>query len=131
MLPLDHSAILSTCIKLPPVFKTFVFFSILNGCLRQVLLYLKFMTCDPWLYTIDHPKFIVSNQKEKIYWSTKCQRFLVQKSPGSHILLHFSLNYQGRVQLKSTVRWRHQFRMCMQLVMFAMHHGKKLPIGFR
>ena len=36
--PREHSAMLSTFIKLPFVFKTFVLF-ILNGRLRQVLLY--------------------------------------------------------------------------------------------
>ena len=36
MLQGEHSAILSTCIKLPSVFKTFV----LSGCLRPVLLYI-------------------------------------------------------------------------------------------
>ena len=35
---LEHSAILSTCIKVPSVFKTFVL-SVLSGRLRQVLLY--------------------------------------------------------------------------------------------
>ena len=34
----EYSAILSTCTKLPPIFKTIVL-SILNGRLRQVLLY--------------------------------------------------------------------------------------------
>ena len=35
---LEHFAILSTCIKLPPVFKTIL----LSGCLRQVSLYIGF-----------------------------------------------------------------------------------------
>ena len=37
--PREHSAILLTFIKLPFVFKTFVFCLFLSGCLRQVLLY--------------------------------------------------------------------------------------------
>ena len=37
--PREHSAILSTFIKLPFVFKTFVL-SILRGCFRQVLLHI-------------------------------------------------------------------------------------------
>ena len=27
--------------------------------------YLEIITCDPSIYTMDHPKFIVSNQKEE------------------------------------------------------------------
>ena len=43
--PVEHSAILSTCTKLPPVFKTFVLYT-LGGCLRQVSLYNYSSTCD-------------------------------------------------------------------------------------
>ena len=39
---MEHSAILSTCIKLPPVFKTFVL-SFLSNRLRQVSLYAQFV----------------------------------------------------------------------------------------
>ena len=38
--PREHSAILSTFIKLPYVFKTFDL-SVLSDCLRQALLYLR------------------------------------------------------------------------------------------
>ena len=38
--PMEHSAVLLTCIKLPHGSKTFVL-SIFSGCFRQVLLYLS------------------------------------------------------------------------------------------
>ena len=28
-------------------------------------MYLEIMTCNPLIYTIDHPKFVVSNQEEE------------------------------------------------------------------
>ena len=30
----------------------------------EIQFYLKIITCDPSVYTIDHPKFIISNQNE-------------------------------------------------------------------
>ena len=39
MLPLEHSAIVLTCIKLPFVIKIFVLSVFLSGCFTQVLLY--------------------------------------------------------------------------------------------
>ena len=32
---------------------------------KEIQFYLKILACDPLIYTMDHPKFIVSNQKEE------------------------------------------------------------------
>ena len=32
---------------------------------EKIQFHLEIITCDPWIYTMDHPKFIVSNQKEE------------------------------------------------------------------
>ena len=61
MLQREHSAILSTCIKLTSIFKTFVL-SILSGRLRQVLLY---------MYTVDFSKKLFYHE------SNICNIFLV------------------------------------------------------
>ena len=38
--------------------------------------YLEIIPCDPWIYIMDHPKFIVSNKKEE---SISAQRVLIKK----------------------------------------------------
>ena len=32
---------------------------------KEILFCLEIITCDPWMYTMDLPKFIVSNQNEE------------------------------------------------------------------
>ena len=32
---------------------------------KEIQFYLEIMTCDPLIFTMDHPKFIVSSQKEE------------------------------------------------------------------
>ena len=32
---------------------------------KEIQLYLEIIACEPSIYTMDHPKFIVSNQKEE------------------------------------------------------------------
>ena len=32
---------------------------------KEIQFYLEIITCDPSIYTMDHPKSIVSNQKEE------------------------------------------------------------------
>ena len=32
---------------------------------KEIQFYLENITCNPSIYTMDHPKFIVSNQKEE------------------------------------------------------------------
>ena len=43
--PMDHSAVVLTCIKVPHGFKTFVFLFLI-GCLRQVSLYMHLCVHD-------------------------------------------------------------------------------------
>ena len=33
---------------------------------KEIQFYLEIITCNPSIYTMDHPKFIVSNQKEEL-----------------------------------------------------------------
>ena len=32
---------------------------------KEIQFYFELMTFDPWIYAMDHPKFIISNQKEE------------------------------------------------------------------
>ena len=56
--PVEHSAVLLTCIKLPHGFKSFVL-SILSGRLRQVSLYyyLFYLQIDLFYYVMRCPLF--------------------------------------------------------------------------
>ena len=38
------------------------------------LFYLEIITCDPSIYTMDHPKFIVSNQMEESISTQRVKR---------------------------------------------------------
>ena len=47
----------STLVKMPHYWK--------SHAAAQILFYLENTTCDPFIYTMDHPKLIVSYQKEE------------------------------------------------------------------
>ena len=92
MLQEEHSAILSTFIKLPSVIKIFVL-SILNGRLRQVLLYLSFFR---FLFNVDVDGlvFLVHHHPEdeheilslkKVLASTLSARVQVRSKENCHL----------------------------------------------
>ena len=77
MLPREHSAILSTFIKLPFVFNTFYLFCLfLSGRLRQILLYLRSWLQRPTIY-FDTLCVQLAKALKRLYTATN-------PSPSSH-----------------------------------------------
>ena len=42
----------------------------------EIQVYLEVMTCDSSIYTMEHPKFIVSNQREEVISNYRVNQFL-------------------------------------------------------
>ena len=58
---------------------------------------IQFKTCDPSIYTMDHPKFIVPNQKEKSILYIKINR-------GSYMSAHVLLNLLNELGKRDKMR---------------------------